>query len=237
MKGAALLLTLCLAGAVTAACSSPAPEPSAPSAPAESPSAAVAPSQEPPSSRPRPEPSSPPASSQVASSLPQPSSPEPEAVSQPQPAVEAAPVEDVLALQQYLFDTLPQESYAYLSAGAQEGALTIGCLDEAAIQAGIDKYSGNPCPVVLVPAQCSVAQTLAFLELVDQQAAFPEGAYVETASDIPGAFEGARLALHAASEEEGAAMEEEILALAEENGFPTQYLRFFLMGPASNPDT
>ena len=241
MKRAALLLILCLAVFAVAACSSPGtPSSSQPESAPDSSSSAAAPAAEPSSSLPQAEPSAPASSSQEAPAASDPavsSSQETEAVSQSQPVLEPADPEQVAALQQYLFDTLSQESYAYLNAGAQEGVLTIGCLDEAAVQAAIDGYTGDPCPTVLVSAKCSVAQTITFLEQINGEASFPKGAYVEPVSEIPGAFEGVRLGLHAASEEDAAAMEAEVLALAEKAGFPTDCLRFYHMTLEDNPDT
>lgn len=150
---------------------------------------------------------------------------------------EPASMEQVLALQEYLFDTLPQDSYAYLNAGAQEGFLTIGYTDLDTIKSVVNDYNGSPCPIIYSAAECSVADTLDFLDKINENIDFPGEAYIEPVSDIPGAFEGARLGIHASNDEQAQEIEDEILALAKKTNFPQKYLKFYHMALGYNPDT
>ena len=140
-------------------------------------------------------------------------------------------------LQKYLIETLPPESYSYLNIGEQAGAIHIGYLDETTVKEAVASYTGPLCQVVYQPAQCSVAQKLTLLEAVKQSGLISQEVWVEPASQVPGAFEELHIYIHAPNEEKATQMEKEIGSIAEEQGFPVEYLEYTHMTLGENPNT
>ena len=143
------------------------------------------------------------------------------------------------ALREYLEETVSAESYAYLNPG--DGILTIGAIDEEALRAAVEAYTGTPCrEVIYQPAECSQAQVAALTEALTDL----ECPYRTAASAVRidgGAGEGILVFLEADEDSDADRIKSEVLRLAEEMNFPTEYITFERHGslppPGTNPDT
>ena len=143
------------------------------------------------------------------------------------------------ALREYLEETVSAESYAYLNPG--DGILTIGAIDEEALRAAVEAYTGTPCrEVIYQPAECSQAQVAALTEALT----YLECPYRTAASAVRidgGAGEGILVFLEADEDSDADRIKSEVLRLAEEMNFPTEYITFERHGslppPGTNPDT
>lgn len=143
------------------------------------------------------------------------------------------------ALREYLEETVSAENYAYLNPG--DGILTIGAIDEEAMRAAVDAYSGTPCrEVIYQPAECSQAQVAALTEaLVDQE--YPDRTGASAVRNDGGSGEGILVFLYADDDNDADKIRSQVLRLAEEMDFPVEYITFERHGslpPAGiNPDT
>ena len=143
-------------------------------------------------------------------------------------------------LREYLIKTLSPESYSYLSY-PDGGILTVGVVDEQAVRAAVDAYSGTPCQVVYQPAACSLAQINELAEAIENLD-FPDGTIAFTAPAEEWQGGGIIVTVLAADDADAEWIQSEVQRLADEQDFPADSLFLYrreenLPPPGVNPDT
>ena len=143
-------------------------------------------------------------------------------------------------LREYLIKTLSPESYSYLSY-PDGGVLTVGVVDEQAVRAAVDAYSGAHCQVVYQPAACSLAQVNALAGAIGNLD-FPDGTTAITVPAEEWQGGGIIVTVLAADDADAEWIQSEMKRLADEQDFPSDSLFLYrreenLPPPGVNPDT